>query len=295
MNVSAEQVDDSSLSSSSSGSTDDEHNFVGRYRSCTANMATDRDAVEYNMRHKNRGLALIFNHETFDVRTIEPRTGTNVDCENLTKVLKKLDFDVNVFNDCRLNELKQQLVRASQMDHSENDCILVVILSHGEHGYIYAKDVQYKLDAIWSYFTPQKCPSLAGKPKLFFIQACQGDECDPGVTLNRHTETDGDSSMSYKIPLYADFLIAYSTIPGFVSWRNPELGSWFIHALYTELEMNGKRLDILTLLTFVCRRVAIDWQSYAPDTPKKHEQKQIPCFTSMLTRILRFGERRASQ
>ncbi|XP_011196296.2 caspase, partial [Zeugodacus cucurbitae] len=262
---------------------------------CTASMSIDRDAVEYNMRHKNRGLALIFNHENFDVPTLEPRTGTNVDCENLTQVLKKLDFDVNVFKDCRLNELKQQLVSASQKDHSENDCILVAILSHGEHGYIYAKDVQYKLDAIWSYFTPQKCPSLAGKPKLFFIQACQGDECDPGVTLNRRTETDGDSSMSYKIPLHADFLIAHSTMPGFCSFRCPMQGSWFIHALCTELEMNGKRLDMFTLLTFVCRRVAVDYQSYAPDTPKKHEQKQIPCITSRLMRILRFREKRALQ
>lgn len=102
----------------------------------------------------------------------------------------------------------------SKLDHSDNDCILIAVLSHGELGYIYARDVQYKLDSIWSYFTALNCPSLAGKPKLFFIQACQGDQLDGGVTLRNRTETDGDSMMSYKIPVHADFLIAYSTIPG---------------------------------------------------------------------------------
>lgn len=48
---------------------------------------------------------------------------------------------------------------------------------------------------------------------MFFIQACQGDKLDGGVTLSR-TETDGQSINSYRIPSQADFLIAYSTVPG---------------------------------------------------------------------------------
>lgn len=104
----------------------------------------------------------------------------------------------------------------SRADHSDHDCILISILSHGEMGYIYAKDTHYKLESIWSYFTASRCPSLAGKPKLFFIQACQGDRLDAGITLHNRTETDsGDNqAMAYKIPVHADFLIAYSTIPG---------------------------------------------------------------------------------
>lgn len=103
----------------------------------------------------------------------------------------------------------------SNADHTEHDCLLISILSHGELGYIYAKDTHYKLENIWGYFTAPRCPSLAGKPKLFFIQACQGDRLDGGITLSR-TETDSsdNQSMAYKIPIHADFLIAYSTIPG---------------------------------------------------------------------------------
>ncbi|XP_068155873.1 caspase [Drosophila tropicalis] len=263
------------------------------YHKYVAKMATERHAAEYNMKHKQRGMALIFNHEHFDVPTLKSRAGTNVDCDNLTRVLKQLDFEVTVYKDCRYKDILRTVEFAASQNHKDNDCILVAILSHGEMGYIYAKDTQYKLDNIWSYFTANHCPTLAGKPKLFFIQACQGDRLDAGVTMQRagHTETDGDSSMSYKIPIHADFLIAYSTIPGFYSWRNTTRGSWFMQSLCAELAANGKRLDILTLLTFVCQRVAVDFESCTPDTPEMHQQKQIPCITTMLTRILRFSDK----
>lgn len=87
----------------------------------------------------------------------------------------------------------------------------MAVLSHGEQGIIFAKDGAYKPDdSLWGRFTGDKCITLAGKPKLFFIQACQGDRLDGGVQLR--TQVDGNSS--FKIPIYADFLIAYSTIPG---------------------------------------------------------------------------------
>lgn len=59
------------------------------------------------------------------------------------------------------------LFSAASMDHSNHDCILVAVLSHGEMGIIYAKDTPYKPDFLWSSFTADKCPTLAGK--VFFI------------------------------------------------------------------------------------------------------------------------------
>ncbi|TGZ54353.1 hypothetical protein DBV15_11328 [Temnothorax longispinosus] len=35
-------------------------------------------------------------------------------------------------------------------------------------------DASYATTSIWNYFTAEKCPTLAGKPKLFFTGACQG-------------------------------------------------------------------------------------------------------------------------
>lgn len=58
------------------------------------------------------------------------------------------------------------------MDHTDNDCLVIAVLSHGEHGIIYAKDGVYKPESLWTPFTADKCQTLAGKPKLFFIQVC---------------------------------------------------------------------------------------------------------------------------
>ena len=102
----------------------------------------------------------------------------------------------------------------ADMDHSQHDCLIIAVLSHGELGLLYSHDTSYKPETIWTHFTADKCPTLAGKPKLFFIQACQGDKLDSGVTLKDRTETDGQPASTFRIPSQADFLIAYSTIPG---------------------------------------------------------------------------------
>lgn len=78
---------------------------------------------------------------------------------------------------------------------------------------------------------------------------------------------------------------------GFYSWRNTTDGSWYIQSLVEELNRNGKKYDMLTLLTFVSQRVAVGFESCVPSRPIMDQQKQIPCLTSMLTRILRFNEK----
>jgi caspase-like apoptosis-related cysteine protease len=55
-------------------------------------------------------------------------------------------------------------------DHSDADCIMVTVLTHGEGNYLHAYDVLYSVDKLWSPFTADKCPTLAGKPKIFIIQ-----------------------------------------------------------------------------------------------------------------------------
>ncbi len=72
--------------------------------------------------------------------------------------------------------MERILEDAAHDDHSEADCFLVAVLSHGEMGILYTKDTAYKPDRLWGNFNAEKCPTLAGKPKMFFIQACQGDQ-----------------------------------------------------------------------------------------------------------------------
>ncbi|XP_063821600.1 caspase-1-like [Ostrinia nubilalis] len=273
----------------------DEGDASGRHgssdRTRFAKMPVDRNAPYYNMNHKNRGMAIIFNHEHFDIHSLKPRTGTNVDSDNLAKVLKSLGFTVTVFHNKKSEDINSYIKQTAEMDHSDSDCLLIAVLTHGELGMLYAKDTHYKPDNLWYYFTADKCPTLAGKPKLFFIQACQGDKLDGGITLVNRTETDGSSNTQYRIPIHADFLIVYSTVPGYYSWRNTTRGSWFMQALCEELRYNGTEQNILTLLTFVCQKVALDYESNTPDMMMMHQQKQVPCITSMLTRLLVFGKK----
>lgn len=249
-------------------------------------MPTEKDAQHYNMGHRRRGRAFIFNHMHFDPRMqLKQRNGTNCDRDNLRVCLRQLDFDVEVHNDLPFKDIDRILEQAAMEDHSEADCIWVFVLSHGELGILYASDQPYKPDRLWSHFSADKCRTLAGKPKLFFIQACQGDQLDHGVKMVR-TGTDG--STTYKVPNHADFLIAYSTIPGFYSWRNTTAGSWFVQALCHVLQTEAHTSDLLSLMTRVSRRVAFDFQSNVPNDYVMHEKKQIPCVTSMLTRDIVF-------
>ena len=42
----------------------------------------------------------------------------------------------------------------------------------------------YNLDKeIIGELLPTKCPSLVGKPKMIFVQACQGQDTDAGVRV----------------------------------------------------------------------------------------------------------------
>jgi Caspase domain. len=63
------------------------------------------------------------------------------------------------------------LVAVAKADHKNEDCLVVAVLTHG-HGkdYLYAYDEKYKTDTLWSCFTADICPELAGKPKIFIIQ-----------------------------------------------------------------------------------------------------------------------------
>jgi len=253
-------------------------------------LPIDRDSENYNMNHLKRGKALIFNHENFNPNLeLKSRSGSARDRDNLYMRLRDLDFEVSFFNDLTYSELTREIMKLANEDHSNRDCIIIALMSHGDDGILYAKDQQYKPERLWSYFTSDQCPTLAGKPKLFFIQACQGDRLDAGTTmLPRMTETDGPSDVSYKIPTHADFMIAYSTIPGFYSWRNTTNGSWFIQALCYVLSERGRDEDLLSIMTTVSRIVAIGFESNTPQDATMHQRKQIPCVTSLLTRKVFF-------
>ncbi|XP_065351519.1 caspase-1-like isoform X2 [Cloeon dipterum] len=241
----------------------------------------------YNMRHEKRGKAIIFNHFHYDAKLyLDPRNGTERDVIRLKQAFKKHSFKVEVYDNLTVGDIQYAVQTIiAKGDHSNSDCVAVVILTHGKYvegkgSVLYARDGTYQLDTLIEMITPEKCTSLAGKPKLFFVQACRGEKKDKGTTI----AVDSFPVKSYKkIPTYADFFIAQSTIPRFVSIRNKVKGSWFMKALSMKLmEEDSNTKSIFSIMTEVIAHVAFKCES---DT---ENLKQIPTFTSRLTKDLIF-------
>ncbi|XP_062859128.1 caspase-7 isoform X3 [Trichomycterus rosablanca] len=247
---------------------------------------------QYKMNYQRVGKCIIINNKNFDIRTgMNVRNGTDRDAGALIKCFRDLGFEVVLKNDQTCERIIHILKEASEEDHSNSACFACILLSHGEEGMIYGTDGVMPIKNLTSLFRGDVCKSLVGKPKLFFIQACRGSEFDDGIQTDSGSPNDTletDASPSHKIPVEADFLFAYSTVPGYYSWRNPGQGSWFVQALCSVLNESGKHLEIMQILTRVNYKVANHFESWSED-PRLSEKKQIPCVVSMLTKELYFN------
>lgn len=67
-------------------------------------------------------------------------------------------------------ELINPFIKAAAEDHTDADCLIVTVMSHGESTLLHSADSPYPADMLWTPFTADQCTTLAGKPKLFFIQ-----------------------------------------------------------------------------------------------------------------------------
>lgn len=122
----------------------------------------------------------------------------------------------------------------------DGDCFVCCILSHGEKEGVCGTDgALISVDEIREPFNGNNCQRLAGKPKLFFIQACRGKrnqqrvQADSPEDGESEMEVDGDD-FDITIPADTDFLIARST----TEENSPEEGSWFIQSLCRNLKQH---------------------------------------------------------
>ncbi|NWV48926.1 CASP8 protein, partial [Daphoenositta chrysoptera] len=234
----------------------------------------------YKMTSRPRGVCLILNNHDFsraraeipEHKHMKDRNGTHVDAAALSNVFSKLHFRVEECKDLTAEEIRETVNIFRRENHEDKDCFVCCILSHGNKGIIYGVDGrEVPIRELTASFTVQNCNSLAGKPKVFFIQACQGDAFHKGVTI----ETDSgeqDSSVEQDarfqldcIPAEADFLLGMATVQDCVSFRSTTAGTWYIQALCQHLEYSCPRgEDILTILTAVNQEVSrksCDWDA----------------------------------
>ncbi|VDM50072.1 unnamed protein product [Toxocara canis] len=245
-----------------------------------------------------RGIALIINNRRFE--TMPERLGTDVDEANFSLLLRQLGYSVIIYrNLCSKEMMLGMQDFARKREHARVDSCVVCILTHGEHGELYGVDDQgVSVTELISLLNAKNCPSLAHKPKIFFLQACRGQRYDHGFPCGGDatdglfdrffsctaSQTNGNvqSDQQIKSPIEADILVSYATTPGYVSWRNSMKGSWFVQSICEVFSKYAKNTDILSMLTMVNKRVAEAFES------SSGAYKQIPDHSSRLRRSFYF-------
>ncbi|XP_023311945.1 caspase-1 isoform X2 [Anoplophora glabripennis] len=127
----------------------------------TATTTVTRDDPFYIMNHDKQGFAYIFSHDRFSISP--QRSAADVDENKLKYLLINMGFDVRLFKNLKVSEIQYHINEVRQMDHTDNNCFLLFVLSHGDENKIEALDDTYDpSEMFWNQFTADKCPSLAG-------------------------------------------------------------------------------------------------------------------------------------
>ena len=179
----------------------------------------EEDAMpSYPMRNRPRGIALIISNEHFQGNPdLRDRQGNQKDVDQLRELWEFLHFEVIVRAELQSHEMYDCMRGISTMDHSNFDCFVCCLLSHGANGRIYGTDsVLVEINDITAMFKGVACPSLANKPKLFFIQACRGQGLDEGAWIEADAvESSPEDAMRHNAePNESHFLLGYATPPG---------------------------------------------------------------------------------
>jgi caspase 7 len=129
----------------------------------------------YKMDHMRRGVALIINIRKYEDNENEERVWSEKDVKSLKKTFEYLEFDFRLCVNFTAKEISEEIQRQASSDHSNSDCFLCVVMSHGnDEDMFYSsdnKEISFK-----QLMAPIKlCESLKKKPKLFFFQACRGE------------------------------------------------------------------------------------------------------------------------
>lgn len=158
-----------------------------------------------------------------------------------------LGFQVVVETNCESARMLSVVRELGRRDHSHADCFVCCVLSHGKENGVHGVDGGVvAIKQLTGPFDGTECRSLAGKPKLFFIQACQGNREQSPVYL----ESDGPGQspsggrslvqsdavgIQDSIPAAADFLLGMATVNSFACFRDKIEGTWYIQTLCQNL------------------------------------------------------------
>ncbi|KAM6936577.1 caspase-2 isoform 2-T2 [Lycodopsis pacificus] len=280
---------------------------------CAPDFYLSHCQQSYRMNSSTRGFALVISNVTFDpcaAPDLDPRKGGEVDDEVLRKVFTELDYLVTVHRDLTAQGMRTCIQNfCRRPDHQTVDSCVVCLLSHGVEGAIYGTDGQLlQLDWVFESFDNAHCPLLQNKPKMFFIQACRGEEMDCGVEqidgpvrtcspsceqrdAGREGQGDANSRQRgdmgrprIKLPQRSDMICGFASLKGTAAMRNTKRGSWFIQELNTTLRLHARDTHLADIMVQVNSHIK-EREGFAPGTAH-HRCKEMSEFTSSLCKDL---------
>ncbi|XP_052414602.1 caspase-8 [Carassius gibelio] len=244
--------------------------------------AEPRTEEYYNMTQRPLGYCLIINNYNFKESSSLPnRAGTDKDRDDLSRLFRRMHFKVEVQNDLTASDMKNVMGHFAKRDHTPMGAFVCCVLSHGLKGTVLGVDGN-EVEIRELTVPIARCLTLASKPKLFFIQACQGNEGQNGVltmdapgiaTEDDSYDEDAFNPEARSIPIEADMLIGMATVQDYQSYRHTTEGSIYIQELCNQLEkFCPRKEDILSILTKVNREVSFK-------ILKGHKQMPEPRYT----------------
>ncbi|CAH1267055.1 CASP10 [Branchiostoma lanceolatum] len=202
--------------------------------------------IVYPMHNSPKGVCLIINNINF--KGMDRRIEAEGDTGRLATVFGSFDFEVTTFQDLDHSNMVDVLMKQGERDHSNHDCFVCCIMSHGTTGKVFSSnDVGLDILELIKPLNATRCTSLCGKPKMFFIQACQGEKHQCAQKKDNQTDASATSTFVAK---EADIFYGLATVPGYTAIRH-DYGAPYVHYLATTLEKYGKTHDLLTMMAMV--------------------------------------------
>ncbi|XP_038614752.1 caspase-7-like [Tachyglossus aculeatus] len=232
-------------------------------------------------RPARRNRALIIVNDRFSSRDeeepLQRRLGAFWEGKKLARALSDLGYLVGLHRNCSAARILQLFQEESQAEHG--DCFVSILSSHGQEGLVFGNQGRaVHLAQLLHTLDPRNCSALAGKPKILFIQACRGEEKDPGVWVEVDSASqDGDGTFSLLPALPENSAVSFACCPGYGAFRGGG-SSWLLETLLRLLQGEERHRELMPFLTLLNGTVARDFEAGGAFSG----QKAMPCFVSTL-------------
>ena len=230
-----------------------------------------------------RGLAIIVTNDYSSLPNKTRLNGPRMDGERMQRVFTELGIATLRKHNIGEAELVRTLREVARlpMCPASYKSISFVFSGHGEKtGEVYMQDGnRMGVQEIVNFLLPQQAPNIGNIPKIFFIDACRGNEkmqpvvcprgegctpAEPVLEVHRRGATDN----TILVPPGGNILVAYSTTSSHRALENSDGGVW-MKALAEKLRSSKETIE--TVLTEVRRELHVHYQN-----PGWRDNMQMP-------------------